>query len=293
MAAAITIGGAGTTFLLASQPAGLTVEPAALQTEGRVTLPKFDHKSDRSEAKAESTQPEESASSQEQAAASTPAAPVTKAENTAAAPAESTAPAAEPAVQPEAVPADPMAGDASEIENENSFPHFLTETEALAAEDPMAAPEETAILPETEETAPVAEEAPAASENGEDVLAEAQIRDINGTVLLTPEEIRDALDSGTLDEESIDPTCLTGENGLLQWLWEFFFGKDEEETPQYSGWRTENGKTYYYDQNTHQPVTGIQSIDNKLYYLMPPACSSPPPSASMFPSTKAASIGTR
>ena len=264
MAAAITIGGAGTTFLLASQPAGLTVEPAALQTEGRVTLPKFDHKSDRSEAKAESTQPEESASSQEQAAASTPAAPVTKAENTAAAPAESVAPAAEPAVQPEAAPADPMAGDASEIENENSFPHFLTETEELAAEDPMAAPEEAAILPETEETAPVAEEAPAASENGEDVLAEAQIKDINGTVLLTPEEIRDALDSGTLDEESIDPTCLTGENGLLQWLWEFFFGRDEEETPQYSGWRTENGKTYYYDQNPHQPVTGIQSIDNKL-----------------------------
>ena len=99
------------------------------------------------------------------------------------------------------------------------------------------------------------------------MLAEAQIKDINGTVLLTPEEIRDALDSGTLDEESIDPTCLTGENGLLQWLWEFFFGKDEEETPQYSGWRTENGKTYYYDQNTHQPVTGIQSIDNKLYYF--------------------------
>lgn len=148
MAAAITIGGAGTTFLLASQPAGLTVEPAALQTEGRVTLPKFDHKSDRSEAKAESTQPEESASSQEQAAASTPAAPVTKTENTAA-PAESAAPAAEPAVQPEATPADPMAGDASEIEKENSFPHFLTETEALAAEDPMAAPEEAAILPET------------------------------------------------------------------------------------------------------------------------------------------------
>jgi len=160
-----------------------------------------------------------------------------------------------------------MAGDASEIEKENSFPHFLTETEALAAEDPMAAPEEATILPETEETAPVAEEAPAASENGEDVLAEAQIKDINGTVLLTPEEIREALDSGTLDEESIDPTCLTGENGLLQWLWELFFGKDEEETPQYSGWRTENGKTYYYDQNTHQPVTGIQSIDNKLYYF--------------------------
>ena len=99
------------------------------------------------------------------------------------------------------------------------------------------------------------------------VSVKQQIKDINGTVLLTPEEIRDALDSGTLDEESIDPACLTGENGLLQWLWELFFGKDEEETPQYSGWRTENGKTYYYDQNTHQPVTGIQSIDNKLYYF--------------------------
>ena len=147
MAAAITIGGAGTTFLLASQPAGLTVEPAALQTEGRVTLPKFDHKSDRSEAKAESTQPEENASSQEQTAASTPAAPVTKAENTAAAPAESHRPRCGAAVAAGAVPSDPMAGDASEIENENSFPHFLTETEALAAEDPMAAPEEPPSCP--------------------------------------------------------------------------------------------------------------------------------------------------
>ena len=137
----------------------------------------------------------------------------------------------------------------------------------------MAAPEEAAILPETEETAPVAEEAPAASENGEDVLAEAQIKDINGTVLLTPEEIREALDSGTLDEESIDPTCLTGENGLLQWLWEFFFGKDEEETPQYSGWRTENGKTYYYDQNTTSPSPASRALTQALY-LMPPACSS-------------------
>lgn len=27
------------------------------------------------------------------------------------------------------------------------------------------------------------------------------------------------------------------------------------------------GKTYYYDQYTNQPVTGIRSIDNKLYYF--------------------------
>lgn len=37
--------------------------------------------------------------------------------------------------------------------------------------------------------------------------------------------------------------------------------------PVYSGWRTVGGKTYYYDQYTNQPVTGIQSIDNKLYYF--------------------------
>ena len=125
------------------------------------------------------------------------------------------------------------------------------------------------------------------------MLAEAQIKDINGTVLLTPEEIREALDSGTLDEESVDPTCLTGENGLLQWLWEFFFGKDEEETPQYSGWRTENGKTYYYDQNTHQLSPASRASTTSSIILMPPACSSPPPSASMFPSIRAVSIGTR
>ena len=270
MAAAVTIGGAGTTFLLASQPAGLTVEPATLQSEVKLTLPKLNQNKNntKSETKAESTTQEEStASSQEQTASST-SVPVTKAENTAAtAPAKSTAPAEEPAAS-EAAPSDPMAGDASELEQENSFPHFLTETEELAAEDPLAAPEETALLPETDESTPVTDEAPAASENGEEVLAEAQIKDTNGTVLLTPEEIRDALDNGTLDEESVSTYCLDGENGLLQWLWELFFGKDEEEEkPQYSGWRTDNGKTYYYDQNTHQPVTGIHSIDNKLYYF--------------------------
>ena len=268
MAAAITVGGAGTTFLLASQPAGLTVEPAALRTEVKITLPKSSNDTkETTESAAESSAASEETAASQQDTAST-AAPVAKAESSAAsAPAENTFAAEAPAAAPE-IPAssDPMAGDAAEIESENSFPHFLPETAELAAEDPLAAPVEEAVLPENEASAPAEG---SASENGESELAQAQIKDVNGTILLTPEEIRDALDNGTLDEDSIDPNCLTGENGLFQWLWELFFGKEEEEkpAPQYSGWRTENGKTYYYDQTTHQPVTGIRCIDNKLYYF--------------------------
>ena len=86
-----------------------------------------------------------------------------------------------------------------------------------------------------------------------------------GTILLTPEEIRAALDAGTLDASNIDTACLTDENGLLSWLWNLLFGKRDDDSstpapaPVYSGWRTVGGKTYYYDQYTNQPVTGIQS----------------------------------
>ena len=93
-----------------------------------------------------------------------------------------------------------------------------------------------------------------------------------GTILLTPEEIRAALDAGTLDESSIDPACLTDENGLLSWLWNLLFGRSDKDdsdsgtpAPVYSGWRTVGGKTYYYDQYTNQPVKGIQAIYNKLH----------------------------
>ena len=92
----------------------------------------------------------------------------------------------------------------------------------------------------------------------------------------TMNAIRAALDAGTLDESSIDPACLTDENGLLSWLWNLLFGRSDKDdsdsgnstpAPVYSGWRTVGGKTYYYDQYTNQPVKGIQSIDNKLYYF--------------------------
>ena len=56
---------------------------------------------------------------------------------------------------------------------------------------------------------------------------------------------------------------------FFSWLLNFLFGwlgKSDTE-PVYSGWRTSGGKTYYYSQTTNKPVTGIQCIDNKLYYF--------------------------
>ena len=220
MALALTVGGARTTILLATQPAGLTVAPAAVEWE----------------APAISLQPEKSASTEAasertaaQAPASSAAVPVTPTE--AEVPASSTEPAAEAPVEeaPAAVPdetpaepsaetpaADPMAGPAEENDHENAlFPHFVQETAELAAEDPLSAPEET-LEAEAAET-------PAASENGE-AVASAGISDTNGTILLTPEEIRAALDAGTLDASNIDTACLTDENGLLSWLWNLLFG---------------------------------------------------------------------
>ena len=270
MAAAIAVGGAGTTFLLASQPVGLTVEPAAQQWDVKFTLPNSD-KTTSSAAESPAASEEPAASAQQEVVTESTSSAITAEAASSAAPAqtEASAPAEQPAeTTPEAAPADPMAGTAEEIEHENSLPHFVAETEELAAEDPLAAPvsEETAEEQPAESDSTTSTEAPAASENGEEALEDAQIKDVNGTVLLTPEQIREALDNGTLDEEGIDPACLTGEeNGLLRWLWNLLFGKSEE--PEYSGWRTENGKTYYYSPTTHQPVTGIQCIDNKLCYF--------------------------
>ena len=321
MALAVAVGGAGTTALLLTQPTGLTVEPTTLRWEQESTDRNAPHRHSTNAAPSETPKAEPEASSQAQPEAE-PAQPETvkPAETTAAepaaaptAPAESAPAASEPAAeapaQPE-TPADPMGGSAAEIEQENAFPKFQQETEALAAEDPLRAPEETpaesdnagtesAAEPAAESVEPAAEPeaAPAETEavesaagadtepaqptaganSIEDELAEAQITTEDGTILLTPEEIRAALDAGTLDEAELETTCLDSENGFFKWLWKWFFGiKDEEDKPAapskpaepvYSGWRTVGGKTYYYDQGTNKPVTGIRAIDNKLYYF--------------------------
>lgn len=155
-----------------------------------------------------------------------------------------------------------MMGGIDELEQENGFPRLQQETEALAAEDPLSAPVEQDAVSQ-----------PAEPETNSEEQSALPVKTEEGTILLTPEEIRAALDAGTLDASNIDTACLTDENGLLSWLWNLLFGKRDDDSstpapdPVYSGWRTVDGKTYYYDQYTNQPVTGIRSIDNKLYYF--------------------------
>ena len=102
MALALTIGGAGTTILLASQPAGLTVAPVTVDWEESSSLKHNNTKKHTSEPAASS-------------AAAAPAAP--------------SEPAAEPGpAAPETEPEedDPMAGSAEEVDHENAaFPHFV------------------------------------------------------------------------------------------------------------------------------------------------------------------------
>ena len=270
MALAIAVGGFGTTALLASQPAGLTVEPSALLWEGESNAAHSTKKDDKKEAPKPSKT--DSASSEAESTAASAAQPAAPSQNETEAPAVSEAPAA-PAEEtaaspaaPEAAPADPMMGSIEELEQENNFPSLQQETEALAAEDPLSAP--------VEQAAEAQPEAGAETNSGEAALP---VKTEEGTILLTPEEIRAALDAGTLDEAELETTCLDSENGFFKWLWKWFFGiKDEEDKPAapskpaepvYSGWRTVGGKTYYYDQGTNKPVTGIRAIDNKLYYF--------------------------
>lgn len=153
-----------------------------------------------------------------------------------------TAPAApEEAVETPEAPAQPAEDTA--LEEENSPALLLEETPELAAQDPQA---------------------PAADSTAQNDTASQHTPE--DSVLLTPEQIQQALDSGALEDAEAQCIDLTDENGFLRWLFNWLFGIKEEE-PAYSGWRTENGKTYYYAQDTNKKVTGLRSIDGKLYYF--------------------------
>ena len=128
---------------------------------------------------------------------------------------------------------------------ETEMPTLQPETPELAAEDPEAPP---AQATEAEENS-VNQHTP------------------ENSVVLTPEQISEALDAGALNEAEAQCLDFGSENGFWTWLVNFLFGWLDKAEPVYSGWRTTGGKTYYYSSTTHEPVTGIQCIDNKLYYF--------------------------
>lgn len=128
---------------------------------------------------------------------------------------------------------------------ETEMPTLLPETPELAAEDPEAPPAQ----------------ATAAEENS------VNQHTPENSVVLTPEQISEALDAGALNEAEAQCLDFGSENGFWTWLVNFLFGWLDKAEPVYSGWRTTGGKTYYYSSTTHEPVTGIQSIDDKLYYF--------------------------
>ena len=240
MAAAVAVSCVGTVGLLAAQPDALTVAAVARQSTQET------HKA-----------PKTKKSEQEAASASVAeaAADAVGEAGTAAEPETAQRETADTAEQPvqeqtpekaENAAVQQPAADAA-LDAENSVILLQEETPELAAQDPQA---------------------PAADGTPENNTTDQHTPE--GSVMLTPEEIQAALDSGALEDAEAQCIDLSDENGFLRWLFNWIFGiKDKDDTPEpaYSGWRTEGGKTYYYSQSTNKKVTGIQSIDGKLYYF--------------------------
>lgn len=140
------------------------------------------------------------------------------------------------------------------------------ETAAAAQTQEVQETDRPTLLPETPELAAEDPEAPPAQ------ATEAEENSVNqhtpeNSVVLTPEQISEALDAGALNEAEAQCLDFGSENGFWTWLVNFLFGWLDKAEPVYSGWRTTGGKTYYYSSTTHEPVTGIQCIDDKLYYF--------------------------
>ena len=239
MALVLAVGGAGAATLLSARPETLTVGavvPHITAETPQVSSPAAADPAPEAESTAAAA-PEQAVESTAQQTA--PAPEQTKKPETA-----ETAPAEpeEAAKTPEA-PTQPAEDTA--LEEENSPAMLLEETPELAAQDPQA---------------PAADGTPQ-----NDTASQHTPED---SVLLTPEQIQQALDSGALEDAEAQCIDLTDENSFFRWLFNWLFGiKDKEEEPVYSGWRTENGKTYYYAQGTNKKVTGLRSIDGKLYYF--------------------------
>ena len=235
MALVLAVGGAGAATLLSAQPQTLTV--GAVVPHITAEAPQTPAAADPAPAaESTATAPEQTAESTAQPQPSEPAPTQTvKPETAEAKPAapEASAEAPETPVQP---------AEDTALEEENSPSILLEETPELAAQDPQA---------------------PAADGTTQNDTASQHTPE--DSVLLTPEQIQQALDSGALEDAEAQCIDLGDENGFLQWLFNWLFGIQDE--PAYSGWRTENGKTYYYAQDTHKKVTGLRSIDGKLYYF--------------------------
>lgn len=242
MALVLAVGGAGAATLLSAQPETLTVGAVVPHITAEAPQTSSPAPADPAPAaESTATAPEQTAEStaQLQQAASAPE-QVEKPETAEAEPA-----APEEAVETPETPA--QSAEDTALEEENSPAVLLEETPELAAQDPQA---------------------PAADGTAQNDTAAQHTPE--GSVLLTPEQIQQALDSGALEDAEAQCIDLTDENGFFRWLFNWLFGskdKEEEPAPAYSGWRTENGKTYYYAQDTNKKVTGLRSIDGKLYYF--------------------------
>lgn len=241
MALVLAVGGAGAATLLSAHPETLTVGAVVPHITAEVPQASSPAAADPAPAteSTAATAPEQAAESTAQPQQTAPAPEQTeKPETTETAPSEP-----EEAVETPEAPAQPAEDTA--LEEENAPAMLLEETPELAAQDPQA---------------------PAADGTAQNDTASQHTPE--GSVLLTPEQIQQALDSGALEDAEAQCIDLTDENSFFRWLFNWLFGiKDKEEEPAYSGWRTENGKTYYYAQDTNKKVTGLRSIDGKLYYF--------------------------
>ena len=241
MALVLAVGGVGAASLLSAQPETLTVGAVVPHVTAAAPQAGSPAAADPAPA-AESTvtaAPEPAAESTAQPQQTAPAPEQTEKPET------TETKSAEPVEAAETPEAPEQPAEDTALEEENSPALLLEETPELAAQDPQA---------------------PAADGTAQNDTASQHTPE--DSVLLTPEQIQQALDSGALEDAEAQCIDLTDENGFFQWLFNWLFGiKDKEEEPAYSGWRTENGKTYYYAQDTNKKVTGLRSIDGKLYYF--------------------------